>query len=439
MKSLVKKRKMSLMNEDKFLIKGLNGKRKLKGEIEISGAKNAILKIMAASVVFKGDLEIKNVPQVQDVFRMTELLKDLGATVKKKGKNGLIINTDRIKKTLLKEEISKRMRASIVLAGPILARFGEVHFPHPGGCVIGERPIGMFLNGFRGMGAKDTRDEKGIYHITAKKLKGKSVFFNKTSVTVTETLLMSSILAKGTTVLKNVALEPEITSLVEFFISCGAKIKGVNTTTLEIEGGDLLEAKEAYITIPDRIETGSYLIIGALTSNDLTIKNCNPLHLESLTSSLSFAGVKTEIGKDYIKVLDNSKIKFKPLEIKTHEYPGFPTDLQAPITVFLTQTHGESTVFETIFENRFTYTKDLNRMRAKIRTWNPQKISVEGPTPLHRAKLRGPDLRAGLAFILAAIIAEGDSVIENAYYIDRGYENIKKKLSSIGVNIKRIK
>jgi UDP-N-acetylglucosamine 1-carboxyvinyltransferase len=427
------------MNEDKFLIKGLSGKRTLKGEVKISGAKNAILKIMAASVLFKGDLEIKNVPQVQDVFRMTELLEDMGAKVKKKGKNGLVINTDKIKKTSFKESISKRMRASIVLTGPVLARFGEVHFPHPGGCVIGERPIEMFLNGFKGMGAKNTRDKKGIYHIKAKKLRGNSVFFNKTSVTVTETLLMSSILAKGKTVLKNVALEPEITSLAEFFVSCGAKIKGINTTTLEIEGGGLLEAKKAYVTIPDRIETGSYLIIGALTSNNLTIKNCSPLHLESLTSSLRFAGLKMEIGKDYIKVLDNSKTRFKPVEVKTHEYPGFPTDLQAPMVVFLTQAHGESSVFETIFENRFTYTKDLNKMRAKIRTWNPQKISIEGPTPLHRARLRGPDLRAGLAFILAAIIANGDSTIENAYYIDRGYENIEKKLSSIGVNIKRIK
>jgi UDP-N-acetylglucosamine 1-carboxyvinyltransferase len=251
---------------------------------------------------------------------------------------------------------------------------------------------------------------------------------------------MTAVLAKGKTILKNVALEPEIESLANFLVKCGAKIKGIGSTTLEINGGGMLQTKgKSYEVIPDRITTGSYLILGALASNNLKIENCQPKHIEALVSSLRFSGVKMRIGKDWIKVLDNSKSKFKPLEIKTHEYPGFATDLQAPMTVFLTQVRGESTIFETIFENRFGYTEELNRMGAKIKTWNPQKISIDGPTKLKKRVLYGPDLRAGLAYIIAGIIAKGDSTIENAYYIDRGYEKIEEKLSSIGVNIKRIK
>ncbi|MBO05690.1 MAG: UDP-N-acetylglucosamine 1-carboxyvinyltransferase [Parcubacteria group bacterium] len=427
---------------DKFIIKGLSDKRKLKGIVKIGGAKNAVLKIMAASILFKDRLTIKNVPQVEDVFRMIELLEDLGAEVKRVGENTLKISTKGINKTSLNGKIAKRMRASIVLTGPILARFGEVHFSRPGGCTIAERPIGIFLNGFRGMGAKDTRDKKGTYHLKARggKLKAKSTFFNKPSVTATETFLMTAVLAKGKTILKNVALEPEIESLANFLVKCGAKIKGIGSTTLEINGGGMLQTKgKSYEVIPDRITTGSYLILGALASNNLKIENCQPKHIEALVSSLRFSGVKMRIGKDWIKVLDNSKSKFKPLEIKTHEYPGFATDLQAPMTVFLTQVRGESTIFETIFENRFGYTEELNRMGAKIKTWNPQKISIDGPTKLKKRVLYGPDLRAGLAYIIAGIIAKGDSTIENAYYIDRGYEKIEEKLSSIGVNIKRIK
>jgi len=429
------------VKKDKFLIKGLSGKRKLKGQVIISGAKNAVLKIMAASILFKDDLLIKNVPEVEDVFRMTELLKDLGAKVEKIGKNSLLINTQKIKNTSLQKNVAEQMRSSIVLIGPILARFGEVHFPHPGGCVIAERPISMFLNGFRGMGSRVLRDKKGIYHMSleGKKLHGKTIFFNKQSVTATETFLMTAILAKGKTVLKNVALEPEIESLAKFFIKCGAKIKGVGTTTLQIKGGRMLSAKNKFYTvIPDRIEAGSFLILGALASNNLLIKNCQPLYMESLISNLRFAGLKMEIKKSSIRVLDNSKTKLKALEIKTHEYPGFVTDMQAPMAVLLTQTTGESSIFETIFENRLGYTEELSNMGAKIKVWNPQKITINGPTKLKGKTLYGPDLRAGLAYIIAGIIANGQSLIENAYYIDRGYEKIENKLEAIGVRIKRI-
>jgi len=430
------------MYKDKFLIRGLSGNRKIKGEVSISGAKNAVLKIMAASILFKDDLIIKNVPEVEDVYRMRELLEDLGAKIEKVGQKTLKINTGKIKKTKLNNEIAKRMRASIALTGPVLARFGEVHFPHPGGCVIGERPIGIFLNSFRGMGAKDKRDKKGIYHIKAPggKLKGKEFFFNKQTVTGTETILMAAILAKGKTVLKNVALEPEVVSLANFLASCGANIKGIGTTTLEIKGGGLLKTKGvSYIVIPDRIEAGSYIILGALASDNLLIKNCEPKHMESLLSNLRFSGVKMKTTKNSVKIIDNSKSKFRAVEIRTHEYPGFVTDLQSIMAVFLTQTKGESIIFETIFENRLGFAKDLKKMGVKIKLWNPQKISIKGPSLLKGTRLKSPDLRAGLAFVMAGIIGKGDSIIENAYYIDRGYEKIEEKLTSIGVNIKRIK
>lgn len=429
-------------HSDKFQIIGLDGKRDLKGEIFISGAKNAVLKIMVASVLFKDDLIIENTPEVEDVFRMKELLENLGAKVEVlRDKKKVIINTSKIINSDMDKQISERMRASVVLTGPLLARFGKVSFPHPGGCVIGERPIGMFLRTYEGMGAKVIREKNGLYKITAENgLVGKKTFFSKQSVGVTETLMMTAVLAKGKTTLKNCAMEPEIVSLGEFLVLCGAKIEGLGTTTIKISGGEMLWAKgKRYKVIPDRLETGSYLILGALTSNNLLIKNCNPEHLEIVTSSLRYAGVQMEVGYDYIKILDNKNLKLKPLDIKTHEYPGFPTDLQAPMTVALTQAIGVSSLFEVIFENRLGYIEDLNKMGAKIKLWHPQKISITGPTKLQGAKLLGPDLRAGLAFIIAGIIAKGGSIIENAYYIDRGYEKIEEKLSGIGVNIKRIK
>ena len=430
-----------MMEEKKFFIRGLGHQRTLRGEVFISGAKNAVLKIMAASLLFEDDLHIENIPKVEDVERMKELLIDLGAEIRQTGERSIKINTAGVKKTELHTEISQKMRASIVLSGAMLGRFGQVHFPHPGGCVIGERPISMFLNAYRGMGTEIERDEEGIYHLKAPEgLKAKATFLNKQSVGVTETLIMASILAKGRSVIKNAALEPEVVDVAGFLQKCGAKISGLGTTTITIEGGKPLKSGgKVYKVMPDRLEAGSFLVLGALASNDLLIKNCQPEHLEALTSILRFSGLRMEAGKDYIKVLNNEGAEFKPLEIKTHEYPGFPTDLQAPMAVFMTQVKGESSIFETIFENRFGYTEDLNKMGARIRLWHPQKISIEGPSRLKGGTLHGPDLRAGLAFIIAAILAQGDSVIENAYYVDRGYEAIEKKLQKIGVSIERAK
>jgi UDP-N-acetylglucosamine 1-carboxyvinyltransferase len=423
-------------------VKGLAGKKTLSGVIEVSGAKNAVLQALAFSVLFKDEVTIKNVPEIEDVKRMTTLLSDLGAEVVSKNPRSYSIKFGKHIKSEISEEISKKLRASIVLTGPILARTGGVSFPHPGGCVIGARPIDLFVDGFTALGAH-VNFKDGKYSIKAKdgKLHGAEIFMKNQSVTGTQTLMLAAVLAKGKTVIKNAALEPETKHLADFLNKCGAKIKGAGTSTIEIIGTGLLSAKgKAYVTPPDRIEAGSFIILGALAGNNLEIKNCDPSWVEALTENLISAGVKMNIGKDSIKFSGNGKVPnsdFKGLNIKTHEYPGFPTDVQAPMVVFLTQATGESFVFETIFEGRLNYAEDMRRMGADIKVWDPHRATVKGPTPLRGREVESPDIRAGLAFLLAAILAEGESVIHNVYYIDRGYENIEERLRNIGVEIKR--
>jgi UDP-N-acetylglucosamine 1-carboxyvinyltransferase len=427
------------MSKEKFIIEGFSGKKRLKGRIKVKGSKNAILPAMASSVVFSDPLTLNKLPKIEDVSRMEELLKGLGATVR--SKNGsFTIDSSKIKTTDLDEEISKRMRASIVLSGPLLARFGKVSFPHPGGCVIGERPIDMFLQNFIKMGAK-VKVKKEIFslQVSKNKLQSAEIFFRLPSVSATETFLLAAILAEGKTILRNSSMEPEIISLGEYLISCGAKIKGLGTTSIEVEGGKLLKNRgKIYKTIPDRLETGSFLILGALASNNLIIEDCEPKHVEALTNILQQSGVAMKIGKNKIKILKSKRKNFKSFSVKTHEYPGFPTDLQAPIVVFLTQAEGEGLVFETIFESRLNYINDLIKMGADITMWDSQRVAIKGSTILRSRELEGPDIRAGLAFVIAAIVAKGRSIINNVYYVDRGYEKIEERLRKIGVKIKRV-
>ncbi len=426
--------------KESFIIKGLNGKRGLLGSIEVRGSKNACLPALASSILFEDGIFLENVPQIEDISRMSELLRDLGASIKA-DQGSLNVRFEGEVLGSLDEEISKRMRASVFLTGPILARLGEVSFPHPGGCVIGERPIDLFLSGFKKMGAT-VEEVGGKYMVRASggKLKGAEIFFPFQSVGATGTLMMAAVLAEGKTILKNVALEPEIVSLGEFLVSCGANIKGIGTTTLEIEGGELLKSGgKKNVIIPDRLEAGCFLILGALAAEELLIKNCNPEHLGALIELLNSSGVQIEAGQQQIRTKNKlSPDKFTAFNIKTHEYPGFPTDLQAPITTFLTQTSGRSVVFETLFDSRLNYTADLVKMGADITLWDAHRVMVKGPTPLKGRELEGPDIRAGLAFVIAAIIAKGESVINNIYYIDRGYERIEERLKEVGVDIKRV-
>ena len=436
---------MKAETKDKFIIKGLGGKKKLKGRIAVAGAKNAVLPALASSILFKDKFCISNVPDLKDVESINILLEKLGASVEKTGKKKYCVTIKKIKSTTLDEDISKKMRGSIVLTGPLLARFGKVSFPHPGGCVIGARPIDAFLDSFKKMGAK-VKEQKDNYIISVgknKKLQGANIFFNKVSVTGTETLMLAGVLAKGKTVIENAAMEPEIKHLAEFLNSCGAKIKGTGTSTIEITGGGLLSlGKKVYKTMPDRIEAGSFLILGALAGDNLEITDCNPEHIRILINTLKSSGVPITEKKDKIIIKGNGKIKnkdFKCVDIKTHEYPGFSTDLQSPMAIYLTQVSGESLLFETIFEERLNYINDLVEMGADIVMWDPHRVMIKGPTTLKGGELVGPDLRAEFAFFMAAIIARGESVINNVRYIDRGYERIEERLRDIGVDIKRIK
>lgn len=420
-----------------LVIKGFGGERKLSGAVAITGAKNAALKAIAATILFRDTAYLNNIPEINDVERMFELLREMGASVTRTKLGSYQVFIPRSFNPEIPTEIAKRMRASVVATGPVLARFGKVTFPHPGGCLIGSRPVDLFLEGFKKMGAT-VRHKKDTYVIEAKDgLKGAEFFLKNQSVTVTETFMMAGVLAKGTTTIKNSAMEPEIVDLADFLIECGAKITGAGTPTIVIKGGKLLTGKgRPYKTMPDRIDAGSFVILGALAARELRVINCEPKHLESLIETLRSAGVSVETKKTEIIV--RAPLRLLPVDIKTHEYPGFPTDLQAPMTVLLTQADGESTVFETIFESRLNYTEALTSMGARITMMNPQRALVYGKSELRGRTLMSPDLRAGLAFVIAAIIAKGESVIHNVdTTIDRGYEDIENRLRAIGVNIER--
>ncbi len=424
---------------DKFIIDGLAGQKILKGEIAVGGAKNAVLKVLASSVLFSDGFSLKKVPEIEDVFRMFDLLKYIGISVEGE-KGSYVLNTKNISNQALVSDIAKKMRSSIVLTGPLLARFGKVTFPYPGGCVIGKRPVDMFLAGFKKMGATiEEKDNTFLVKAEDGKLRGAEIFFKQQSVTNTETFLMAGVLAKGKTVLKNCALEPEIESLGEFLVSCGAKITGLGTSTIEIEGGELLSGVgQNYTTMPDRIEAGSFLILGAIAGEDIKITDCEPKHLDSLINILRDSGVEIETGRNFLRVKNSGQEKFLATDIKTHEYPGFPTDLQAPMAIFLSQAEGESFIFETIFEGRLNYLEALARMGMRAKIIDTNRAIIHGPNKLESKEIESPDLRAGLAYLLSAIIASGRSVVHNVKYIDRGYEKIENRLKVLGVKIERV-
>lgn len=425
-----------------FTIQGLGGERVLEGEIAVNGAKNAVLPLMAASILFSDAVEISNVPEIEDVLRMSELLREVGISADVQG--GILRMTvgDNIASNL-PVDISKRFRASIFTTGPILARTGKVSFPHPGGCVIGARPIDLFLEAYRKMGAVITETDLG-YEMEAKQgLHGAEIFFRTQSVGATETLMLTAVLANGKTTLRNAAMEPEIPFLADFLNKNGADISGAGTPIMEINGngGELLMAKgKPHMLVPDRLETGSFLLLAALAGRDISVTNCNPDHVRALVEELEYSGMKIESQGSTLRITRNSlSEKLKAVNIKTHEYPGFPTDLQAPMLVYLTQADGESVVFETIFEGRLNYVSELQRMGADILIMDTNRVRVKGPTHLRGRELESPDIRAGLAYVLAGIIASGETIIHNTYFIDRGYATIEERLRKVGVAIDRKK
>lgn len=419
------------MNGTKFVI---TGGKKLSGSIPVRGAKNSALKLFAAALLTREQVTITNVPEVEDIHRIAEILAELGCTVEHPELGTYRVTAKDIKTSNINEEISKRLRASIVLTGPLLARTGKAEFPHPGGCVIGERPIDVFLDGYRALGSTIDQD-KNRYDIRAPHLKGARIFFNSVSVTGTETLMMAAVLAEGKTELVNCACEPEIAHLAEFLNTCGAKVTGAGTPQITIQGVKELSGGTCRV-IPDRIETGSFAVLAAATQSPITITGCEPSHVESLWHSLEKMGVNVAFPEPgTVRIIPSPTLT--AVNVKTHEYPGFPTDLQAPLCVLLTQSVGSSLVHETIYEGRLYWTEELKRMGANVIQLDPHRIQIQGPTPLKGREIESPDLRAGMAFIIAALSAEGQSEIANVYQIDRGYEKIEERLQKIGADIKR--
>jgi len=417
----------------KFIIQGGTT---LSGTIEVGGAKNAALKIIPASILTSEKITISNMPDIEDVQMSLDLLISLGAKVNKID-DSMEISTETVNEDYLNLDLSSKFRASIIFVGPLLARFGEVKFPHPGGCVIGAggRPIDIFLEGFSSLGAKIS-ESNGYYHIKAKKLTGSKYFFPIISVTATESLMMTAVLAEGITLLKNCAMEPEIVSLAEYLNQQGAKISGAGTPNITIEGVEKINGGH-FEVIPDRIETGSFAMMAAATNSNITITKCNPQHIEILLSIFKKIGISYEVGENWLEIKESKGIESH--NIKTHEYPGFPTDLQSPYTVLMTQAIGSSLIHETIYDRRLLYVDMLSQMGADITVCDPHRVLVKGPTALYGKNLISPDLRAGIALVIAALIAQGKSTIDKIELIDRGYAKIEERLNSLGAQIKRIK
>lgn len=416
----------------KFVI---NGRQPLAGEIRVSGAKNAALKVLPASLMLDGPTTLSNVPIIEDVQRMIELMRDLGAQVTQEG--GVVqVNPASVERHELHPQLHQRLRASILLAGPMLHRQGKIAFPEPGGCVLGKRPIDYFLSGYQAFGVTIENRSDG-YTLTAQSLHPAQIVFPRVSHTATEAMMMFASRIPGTSVLKNCAMEPEVVVLAEFLNSCGAKISGAGTATITIEGVEGLTGGE-FVTIPDRIEAGTLAILGAASGAHLKVVGINPDHLDILWQLFKQANIQFNLGSDFVEILPSPDIKAIAKDIVTHEYPGFPTDLQAPMTVLMTQAQGNSLVFETIYEGRLFYVDALSSMGANILMCDPHRVLVTGPTKLVGKKVASPDIRAGIALVIAALIAEGESEIDNIYLINRGYENIAERLRGLGAQIEEI-
>jgi len=411
------------------------GGRKLKGNVQISGSKNAALPILAASILSSKKIILNNLPNVKDIETMIKLLESIGSIVKySKKKNSVTIQNKNKVKTFASYNLVKTMRAGILVLGPMLARYRTAKVSTPGGCTIGVRPIDIHLKALAKLGANYKIIDGYVYANSKKKLKGAKITFPKISVGATENLVIASSMAEGTTILSNCAIEPEIKDLVNFINCMGGKIKWIGKRTLKIQGvNNLKEAK--YTIMPDRIEAGTYLIAAAITEGNLKISGINPKIIRTEIEIFKKLGLKIKTEKNQINIIGCKDIK--SINLKTSPYPGFPTDLQAQLMVLLCKSKKLSTISEEIFENRFMHVAELNRMGAKIKT-KGNKAFIEGKINFKSAELTATDLRASVSLILAALIAKGKTTINRIYHLDRGYEQIEKKLRKIGAKIRRI-
>jgi UDP-N-acetylglucosamine 1-carboxyvinyltransferase len=427
---------------DKLVIRGGNP---LLGTVRISGAKNAALPCMAAALLTDEPVILENIPQVRDIETTRKLLATMGAEVEL-GYGRAHHRTTICARTLASPEASyelvKTMRASTLVLGPLVARCGRGRVSLPGGCAIGARPIDLHIKGLERLGAKITQEHGYVEAVTdplkGGRLRGAEIVFDRITVTGTEDLLMAAALADGETVMQNCAREPEVADLAALLNAMGAKIQGAGTSTIRVKGVTRLHGARHRI-IPDRIEAGSFIIAGALTGGDLNVSGCDPAHLTGILQKLAETGVKTAVKADSVRVMGDHLCDY-PLaaaDMNTEEYPGFPTDMQAQYMVLATQAAGTSIITENIFENRFMHAQELVRMGANIKIEGRRAI-VRGGTPLSAAAVLASDLRASASLVLAALVADGETIIDRVYHLDRGYENIEEKLKGVGAEIRRV-
>jgi UDP-N-acetylglucosamine 1-carboxyvinyltransferase len=418
---------------DKLVIRG---GEPLLGTVRISGAKNAALPCMAAALLTDEPVILENIPQVRDIQTTRNLLAAMGVEVELgygRAQHRTTLHCKNIASPEASYELVKTMRSSTLVLGPLVARCGRARVSLPGGCAIGSRPIDMHIKGLEQLGAKITQDH-GYVEASADRLKGTEIVFDKITVTGTEDLLMAATLAEGETILQNCAREPEVADLAALLNKMGAKIEGAGTPTIHVKGVSKLKGAKHRI-IPDRIEAGTFLIAGAMTGGDLIIAGCDPTHLDALLSKLKEVGVKTKSTADSVRVMGDNP--FTGADMSTEEFPGFPTDCQAQFMALATQAEGASIITENIFENRFMHAQELTRMGANIKIEGRRAV-VRGKTPLSAAAVLASDLRASASLVLAALVADGETIIDRVYHIDRGYEHIEEKLRAVGAQIKRI-
>jgi UDP-N-acetylglucosamine 1-carboxyvinyltransferase len=413
----------------------IKGGKKLSGEIDVRGSKNATTPILAATLLTKKECIISNIPLIEDVFTMLKIMESIGAEIKWLGERKVTIKAEKIDPKKMDFNFMKQIRSSILLFGPLSARFDKFRIAHPGGCVIGKRPVGTHFDSLKKMGIDIKQDGK-FYNINAGKRKSAEVILKEFSVTATENAMMLAAGLPGKTTIKISAAEPHVEDLGKFLVAMGAKIKGLGTHTLEITGTKKLHGAKHEI-IYDANEAATFLILGVATGSKIKIKNAEKNHLDIVLEKLREFGANFKLGKNYIEVIPAKKLRAVS-KIDARIYPGVPTDVQAPFGVLATQAEGKTLVFDTLFEGRFNYIQEIKRMGAKAEILNPHQVIIEGPTKLKGTDIQSFDLRAGVALIIAALLAEGKTLIKDIYQVDRGYERIEERLKKIGADIRRI-
>ncbi len=410
----------------------IEGGHSLSGTVRVSGSKNATVALIPAAILAHGPVTICGVPNISDVRSLSVLLKELGIEVIRKGEDILIIDPSQMKNMPMVSDTVGKLRASYYFMGALLGKYGHVEMKMPGGCYLGPRPIDLHVKGFEALGAT-VHYEHGTYIIDAKELTGNKIFLDISSVGATINIMMAAVYAKGRTTIENAAKEPEIIDVATLLNKMGAKIRGVGTNVITIDGVDYLNGCFHEI-IPDRIEAATYLVLAAAAADDVTVENIIPQHLESLLSKLHEIGIRMEIGIDYVKVMGRDELH--ATDIKTLPYPGFATDIQQPLTALLTQANGQSIVTETIYQERFKHCHELNKMGANINVMSPSAM-INGPTPLTGCEVVATDLRCGACLVIAGLLAEGVTTIHEIYHIDRGYDNLDGKLNALGAKLWR--